>query len=177
MGRRPPACAESLCTAPMCRSGSLHHFKPSQAPGTKVTLPRAQGLSGSGTGDIALNTGRVLAVPFQPGRGGPGGQRVGQEPWPAQGLAPGGCVVHKMEHCLQPGERGRRTVQSVPLATAQGKASSQPGPEPGSEWAGAEGPLRASPTNTRCLYLLCSGRGSLGPGVGAVGGGPGEVSI
>lgn len=91
VGRRPPACAESLCTAPMCRSGSLHHFKPSQAPGTKVTLPRAQGLSGSGTGDIALNTGRVLAVPLQPGRGGPGGQRVGQEPRPAQGLAPGGC--------------------------------------------------------------------------------------
>lgn len=119
VGRRPPACAESLCTAPMCRSGSLHHFKPSQAPGTKVTLPRAQGLSGSGTGDIALNTGRVLAVPFQPGRGGPGGQRVGQEPRPAQGLAPGGCVAHKMEHYLQPGQRGRRTVQSVPLATAQ----------------------------------------------------------
>lgn len=133
VGRRPPACAESLCMAPMCRSGSLHHFKPSQAPGTKVTLPRAQGLSGSGTGDIALNTGRVLAVPFQPGRGGPGGQRVGQEPRPAQGLAPGGCVAHKMEHCLQPGERGQRTGHRTdrvrpPPSQGQNRAASGRGP-------------------------------------------------
>lgn len=126
-----PACAESLCMATMCRSGSLHHFKPCQAPGTKVTFPRAQGLSGLGAGDIALNTGRVLAAPFQLGAwwavGGAAAAAVSRgqhSAWHRVDVQPTkwktACSSSQRvcwEDTVGTWSRGRSTVQSVPLAT------------------------------------------------------------
>lgn len=128
-----------------------------------------------------------------PSNRGPGGQRWGSgrsgEPRPAQCLAPSGCAANTVENCPQPWparvlrEHGGRTVKrpehSPARASGHRTGSGRPPPSrgscPGPRVGGAaSGRGQGAP---RCLYLLCSERGSLGPVVGAVGAGPGEVSI
>lgn len=164
----------------MCRNVSLNHFKPSQAPGTKVIVPRAQGLSPPDPRDIVLNI-RCSLDPSRGPRGKHGGHQLALVSRGQQCLALSRCAVKNGRSAYSPQQVclentvgrlvKRPRVQLSPcLQQPQRhlKASSQTGKERGSG-GGGRGVPRCPRPLTHGAPILCSVHSSGGPMAGARG--------